>query len=256
MLCTAAGVHAANIDMYINGNYVVRDLETVGEFDMLPILDIANELGYQCSFDGIEATLNNDQQQYTFVLGKPAVLETGINRYAKRYGLDVVPKMINEKFYIPAKFLQDIGLTYTWDNVTSTLFINSDYTYQWLIGTAEYQNAKGIKQTYDAIQGWWLYYNYEELYYNCMGYFYENMCFSPDGTFYLRTFRTERYGTYSVIDPNTVKVYYDDYYSGPVRYNDNGNGSFTYRGSGTSIYQFVGSNLIGESAWLDKYVYF
>lgn len=138
MFSFAIGAQAADMNMYVNGIFVVRDLETVGEFDMLPILDIAGELGYQCTFDGTTAILYNDWQSYTFVVGSATV----IDRYGGWYGLDVVPQIKNDKLYVPAKFFQDaMGLSYTWDSVTNTIFLNSDATYQWLINTPEHKQA-------------------------------------------------------------------------------------------------------------------
>ena len=236
MLYTVAGVQAANIDMYINGNYVVRNLEAFGEYDMLPVLDIACELGYSCIFDGATAVLYNDWNSYSFTAGSAKVTD----RRGNIYGLDVVPQLINGGLYVPAKFFEDIGMTYTWDDVTSTLFINSDATYKWLISTSEYQYGKKLKQTQDTIQGWWWhYYSDGGLYY-----FSENVCFAADGSYYYRTWREKRYGTYTVIAPNVVKVYYDSYYDGPTDdYHIGGN--YEYDGSYTEFYEVTGFYIKG-----------
>lgn len=63
MASSIIGVSAADMNMYVNGIFVVRDLETVGDFDMLPILDIAGELGYQCTL--------MEQRQSSTTIGSP-----------------------------------------------------------------------------------------------------------------------------------------------------------------------------------------
>lgn len=235
MLSVTNGVNAMDIKMYVNDIFLVRNLETVGELDMLPILDIAGELGFQCTFDGTTAILYNDLQSYSFTLGNPTV----IDRYGNRYGLDAVPQIMKDRFCAPAKFFQDaMGLSYTWDDVTNTIFISSDATYQWLIGTPEYKRDKAVKKTWDFIQGWWLYYDYDEY----MSHFSENICFYPDGTFYYRTWRTKGYGTYRVVAPETIMVNYDVYFIGPA--DDYGPNGYTYCDSCSATYQVVGYTLM------------
>lgn len=132
----AIGASARNLDMYVNNHHVVRDIQTVGRFDMLPVLDIAGELGFNCSFDGTTIKLYNDSRSYKFTMGKAAAYDQD----GKWYGLDVVPQIINGSVRIPYKFFCDaMGLSYTWDDVTSTIFLGSDRTYNWLINTEEYK---------------------------------------------------------------------------------------------------------------------
>ncbi|MDY3031487.1 MAG: copper amine oxidase N-terminal domain-containing protein, partial [Clostridia bacterium] len=116
----AIGASARNLDMYVNNHHVVRDIQTVGRFDMLPVLDIAGELGFNCSFDGTTIKLYNDSRSYKFTMGKAAAYDQN----GKWYGLDVVPQIINGSVRIPYKFFCDaMGLSYTWDDVTSTIFL-------------------------------------------------------------------------------------------------------------------------------------
>ena len=138
MIAGISCVHAADMNMYVNGIFVVRDVQTVGEFDMLPILDIAGELGYECTFDGTTAVFYNSNQSYTLLVGEASVFD----RYGNWYGLDVVPQVIHDNLYVPAKFFQDaMGISYTWDWLTKTIFMGSDATYKWLIQTEEYKAA-------------------------------------------------------------------------------------------------------------------
>ncbi len=132
-------VSAKPTGMYVNNVYVTREFATIGRFDMLPILDIAGELGFSCSRNENEFKLYNDKKTYHFTVGKASVFDQN----GKWYGLDVVPTIINGRIMIPNNFLiNNMEVSYTWDSITSTLFINSDYTYKWLINTSEYRAEK------------------------------------------------------------------------------------------------------------------
>ena len=130
---------AEQTHMYVNNTYVTREFSTVGQFDMIPILDIAGELGYSCSVNGQNFQVSNGITTFYFKMGSASV-------YAQDgvwFGLDVVPKIINGRIMIPANFLiYNMGVSYTWDEPTKTLFINSDSTYKWLINTPEYKNER------------------------------------------------------------------------------------------------------------------
>ena len=145
---SALGASAQDMNMYVNDHYVVRDMQTVSGFDMLPILDIAVELGFNCSFDGTTITLYNDSKSYVFTVGSASVYDESGNWY----GLDVVPQVMNGKVRVPAKFFQDaMGMSYVWDAVTNTVFLGSENTYNWLIGTWEYQEAEKQKLIRDTM---------------------------------------------------------------------------------------------------------
>jgi len=149
-MCSGVYVSAQSTDFYVDGHYVVRDLQTVGKYDMLPVGDIATELGYGYYYEDGKFWLFNDTVSYEFTLGKASVFDQNGNWY----GLDVVPQIIAGKVRIPGSFFtQVLGRSYTWDPITQTLFIGSDYTYRWLIGTREYQIAEAKKLASD----YWLY---------------------------------------------------------------------------------------------------
>lgn len=142
IMLSITSVNAADIGMYINNTYVVRDLETVGSFDMVPILDIAGELGFNSDFDGQYISIHNDEQAFLFEMGSASVYD----KDGKWFGLDIVPQYINGHVMIPANFLVNVlSATYTWDNVTNSIFINSNDTYTWLINTPEYISSKNAK---------------------------------------------------------------------------------------------------------------
>ena len=132
-----AGI-AAETGIYVNNTYVRREFTTIGGFDMVPILDIAGELGFTCTCDGQHFQLSNGETTYSFMVGSADV-------YAQDgtwFGLDIVPTVVDGRIMIPSNFLiYNLGVSYTWDDITSTLFINSDYSYQWLINTWEYKAA-------------------------------------------------------------------------------------------------------------------
>ena len=138
-----------------------------------------------------------------------------------------------------------MGLSYTWDSVTNTIFLNSDATYQWLISTPEHQEGKAIKQTWDAVQGWWL--NYNDMEY--MSHHSENICFYPDCTFYYRTWRIKGYGTYRVTRPNIIEVNYDIYFNGA------GTTTYGYDYSTSDTYQLSGNRLNGDFQRVSGYCY-
>ncbi len=130
--------NAQDMNMYVNNKFVVRDMQTVAGFDMLPVLDIAGELGFNCYYDGNTINLYNDTKGYIFTIGSASVYDESGNWY----GLDVAPQVINGKVRVPAKFFQDaMGMSYVWDRQTNTIFFNSEDTYNWLINTNEYKMA-------------------------------------------------------------------------------------------------------------------
>ncbi len=136
-LVSSSGAYAQSMNMYVSNQPLVRDIVSVSGFDMLPILDIAGELGFQCYYDGNSVSIYNDSKTYVFTLGDASVYDESGNWY----GLDVVPQALNGSVRVPAKFFQDVmGMSYVWDSVTNTIFMNSEDTYNWLINTEEYKN--------------------------------------------------------------------------------------------------------------------
>lgn len=244
-LIMSTGVYnaqAAETGMYVGGNYVQREFSTIGNFDMVPILDIAGELGYSCTYDGNQFWLYNDAVSFVFTMGSPDVYSND----GTWFGLDIVPQVINGRVMIPANFIiYNLGVSYTWDDLTKTLFIASDDTYRWLISTPEYQEGKAIQDTWNAVQGWWLDYNDDAF----MEHFSENICFYPDGTFYLRTWREKGYGTYIVTAPNTIEADYISYY------NFAGSTDYVEDGAYTSVFHLSNNTLNGSFNRVDRYCY-
>ena len=132
-------VSAEVTKMYVGNQYIDREFDCINGFDMLPVLDIAGELGGWAYFENDVITLSLGNNTFTLKMGDPSVYDQN----GWWYGLDIVPQWINNHVMIPAKFLSDnAGVTISWDDQTKCLFVNSDYTYKWLINTAEYQAEK------------------------------------------------------------------------------------------------------------------
>lgn len=227
-------VHARDMEVYVDDHYLVRDVQSVEGFDMLPLLDIAGELGYSCSFDGTTAVFYNDAVQYTFQAGNPSVFDQN----GQEYGLDVVPQMINGKFMVPAKFFCDVlNKSYVWDEVTDTLFLGSESSYEWLVSTPEYQEGKKLKDTQKAICGVW----YNKFPDETMEQHSTYIEFKPDGTFFSKTWRVISCGTYTVTDSNKITVSSNLYFDGAGSENP---GNYYYDSSSTDYYELSNGILI------------
>ena len=155
-----------------------------------------------------------------------------IKKWSELKDQATAPKLVDGNTMVPAEFYRDnFGVSVIWDDVTSSLFINSEDTYNWLVNTYEYQQTKNINQTWNEIQGY---------------YFYEgdpytqsvNMQFNSDGTFSMRTWRVKGYGTYTVTDDSTVEVNYDVYFKGA------GSRDFRYDYSTYEQYYYAGGGLL------------
>lgn len=121
---------AREMDMYVSGHKLWREISSVQGFDMVPVLDIAAELGFSSSFDGTKASIWNDYACYTFEKENPTVHDDKGNLY----GLDIVPQYIKGRFMIPAKFFKDVlKYSYVYDSVTDAVFLNSENEYNWTI---------------------------------------------------------------------------------------------------------------------------
>lgn len=134
---SAFSASAYSVNMYVGNKHLVRDMQTRGRFDMLPIMDIAGELGYQVYYENGKFWLFNDKVSYEFTVGKASFYDQDGNWY----GLDVVPQFINGKLRLPYSFFKQINVSY--NNKWDTVFIGSDYTYNWLINTDSYRATSG-----------------------------------------------------------------------------------------------------------------
>ena len=227
-------VQARTMTMYVGGSQLITNVESVNGFDMVPIMDIAGALGYHCWCDGKTAIIYDDAIKYTFTLGSPAVFDDK----GKEYGLEVVPQIIQKKFMIPANFFSTyLEMSYVWDHVTDTAFLDSEFTYNWLIGTEEYQKAKLKKDAGNKFHGTWQY----ATPYSRAKKFNTKLQFHEDGTCYYETWRVQAKGTYEDLTTDTVIAYFDIYFK------DAGSRTYTYYYTESSLYQFCGDHLVNQS---------
>ena len=144
--------YARDINMCVGGYNLRRTIASVNGFDMLPILDVACELGFNVIFNDNEYILTNNIVSYTFKNGEAAVANTT----GEWIGLDIVPQYIKGRFMIPAKFFTDVfGYSYVWDSVTDTVFINSTEQYNALINSADRQTTSDLSK---YLGEWYTYY--------------------------------------------------------------------------------------------------
>ncbi len=136
---TGTAACAREMWLHINNTGVQRNVCQMWGFDMLPVLDIAGEIGFNVSFDGSAAVLYNDSKSFTFTLGDASVYDGDGNWY----GLDVPAQYIQGSFMIPVKFFIDtFGYSYVWDPYMDYLFLNSEDKYNSMISSEEYALAK------------------------------------------------------------------------------------------------------------------
>ncbi len=242
LLCTLLllpiTVQARDMQMYVSGTPLAVNIENVDGFDMVPVLDIADSLGFHAWCDGKTAIIYNDAIKFTCTLHSPAVFDDK----GKEYGLEVVPQMIRNRFMIPANFFTEyLGMSYKWDYVTDALFLNSDDTYNWLIDTEEYQKAKLKKDGGSQFYGTW---QYKAAYsrakkHNIKLQFYE------DGTCYYETWRVQARGIYEFITADTVVAYFDIYFK------DTGKRTYDYYYTEAAFYEFRGDHLVNSAICTD-----
>lgn len=131
-------VSAQQMKMYIREYYVERDIVTYAGIDMLPISDIACELGYSYGVADYGFVLNSSYATYNFTLGDATVH----NNTGRWIGLDAVPMVLNKKMRIPSTFVsKTLGMSYTWDSESNIIFIASPNAYE---------RVKSERQTKDA----------------------------------------------------------------------------------------------------------
>lgn len=148
IITAGSSVCAREMWIHVNNHGLQRNICQVWGFDMIPILDIAGELGFNVNFDGTTAVLHNDAQTFKFTLGDASVYDGAGNWY----GLDVVPQYIDGRLMIPVKFLTDVfGYSYVWDPYMDYLFLNSEEMYNKMLSSESYELAKQYN-SYERIQ--------------------------------------------------------------------------------------------------------
>ena len=111
---------------------------------MFPVRYLGEKLGCDVYWNPDDKciTVSKDDIHRDFYNGSAAVYDWEGNSY----NLVTAPKLVDGNTMVPAEFYRDqFGISVIWDDVTSSLFINSENTYNWLVDTAEYKDAKKRK---------------------------------------------------------------------------------------------------------------
>lgn len=125
-IISTATVSAQQMKMYIREHYVERDIVSYAGIDMLPIADIACELGYTYHIADYGFALSSSYNTYNFATGSASVYDV-TNKWI---GLDAVPMVLNGKMRIPSTFLtKTLGMSYGWDRESNTIFVSSPNAY-------------------------------------------------------------------------------------------------------------------------------
>lgn len=142
VLAASGSVFAHDMDIYIKSYHVIRDVQNVNGYDMLPIADIAGELGYTYTVTGTnEFTIGAKNKNYVFTINKNMVYDNA----GGRYSLAVPPQIMEDSVRIPSNFFTEVlDVGYIWDEWINALFIDAENSYEWIITTPEYSAAKGV----------------------------------------------------------------------------------------------------------------
>lgn len=139
LIFAAIPAGATTYNMYVSDIRLCREIVNIAGFDMVPVMDIAGELGVYIEFDGTTLSISDEADTYYITDGSPEVTSNN----GAYYGFDIVPQWINGKFMIQLDFLRDaLRLSVFWDEVTRSMFIGSDNAYSTLVISPEYTRAK------------------------------------------------------------------------------------------------------------------
>lgn len=228
---------------YVNNEDVSNEVFTTisNDYTLFPVRYLGEKLGCDVYWNPDDKciTVSKGDIHRDFYNGSPVVYDWNGNSYS----LVTAPMLVDGNTMVPAEFYRDhFGISVLWDSVTSSLFINSEDTYNWLINTPEYKQGNAIDKTWNGIQGYWFHYGdpYTQS---------TNIQFNSDGTFYLRTWRVKGYGTYTVTGENTVVANYDVYFNGA------GSSSFNYYYSTSDTYKLTEYGLMHISSTSDGYTH-
>ena len=140
MLAVGTGAYAAT---YVNGEDVTNEVFTTisNDYTLFPVRYLGEKLGCDVSWNPNDKCISVSKGDIhrDFYNGSTAVYDWNGNSY----NLVTAPKLVDGNTMVPAEFYRDnFGISVIWDDVTSSLFINSEDTYNWLVNTNEYQQTK------------------------------------------------------------------------------------------------------------------
>ena len=138
---------AAYASTYVNNEDVTSSVFTSSSngYTLFPVRYLGEKLGCDVYWNPDDKciTVSKDDIHRDFYNGSAAVYDWEGNSY----NLVTAPKLVDGNTMVPAEFYRDqFGISVIWDDVTSSLFINSENTYNWLVDTAEYKDAKKRKE--------------------------------------------------------------------------------------------------------------
>ena len=128
-----SGVYAAT---YVNGEDVTNEVFTTisNDYTLFPVRYLGEKLGCDVSWNPNDKciSVSKGDTHRDFYNGSTAVYDWNGNSY----NLVTVPKLVDGNTMVPAEFYREnFGVSVIWDDVTSSLFINSEDTYNWLVNT-------------------------------------------------------------------------------------------------------------------------
>lgn len=129
-----------NILIWINGDYVITDAQPVieGNRTLVPIRVISENLGYKVTWDEKQREVNivntkEFTQNINLKIDNNIVsisddLKSDENQYVKKISLDVAPKIIKNRTFVPIRTIAELfSNTVNWDNVNRTVVIGEGY---------------------------------------------------------------------------------------------------------------------------------
>lgn len=137
---------------YVNNEDVSGTILTTisNDYTLFPVRYLGEKLGCDVYWNPNDKciTVSKGDIHRDFYNGSPVVYDWNGNSYS----LVTAPMLVDGNTMVPAEFYRDhFGVSVLWDSVTSSLFINSEDTYNWLINTDEYKNAKEPQDIYGTL---------------------------------------------------------------------------------------------------------
>lgn len=131
---------------YVNNEDVSNEVFTTisNDYTLFPVRYLGEKLGCDVYWNPDDKciTVSKGDIHRDFYNGSPVVYDWNGNSYS----LVTAPMLVDGNTMVPAEFYRDhFGISVLWDSVTSSLFINSEDTYNWLINSEDYKNAKSEK---------------------------------------------------------------------------------------------------------------
>lgn len=137
---------------YVNNEDVSNEVFTTisNNYTLFPVRYLGEKLGCEVYWNPDDKciTVSKGDIHRDFYNGSPVVYDWSGNSYS----LVTVPMLVDGNTMVPVEFYGDhFGVSVLWDEVTSSLFVNSEDTYNWLINTEEYKNHTQINKSYEAL---------------------------------------------------------------------------------------------------------